>query len=70
MSQHIYLDGMADKIAYAQLLHDGSQVAIKSALRDYNYEAVAQPVPADTVILELPVRKPDIVVPVIELLLK
>jgi alpha-L-fucosidase len=66
----IYLDHMAGKIEYAQLLHDGSQVMVKSALRDYNYEAVAQPIPEDTAVLELPVHKPDVVVPVVELVLK
>jgi alpha-L-fucosidase len=66
----VYLDGMAGKIEYAQLLHDGSQVMVKSALRDYNYEAVAQPIPLDTAVLELPVRRPDVVVPVVELVLK
>jgi alpha-L-fucosidase len=66
----IYLDGMAGKIKYAQLLHDGSQVMVKSALRDYNYEAVAQPISPDTAVLELPVHRPDVVVPVVELVLK
>ncbi len=66
----LYLDGMAGRIQYAQFLHDGSEVAIKSALRDYNYEAVAQPIPETTAVIELPVRKPAVVVPVIELLLK
>ena len=66
----IYLDGMAGRIEYAQLLHDGSQVMVKSALRDYNYEAVAQPISPDTAVLELPVRRPDVVVPVVELVLK
>ena len=66
----IYLDHMAGKIEYAQLLHDGSQVMVKSALRDYNYEAVAQPIPEDTAVLELPVHKPAVVVPVVELVLK
>jgi alpha-L-fucosidase len=66
----IYLEGLAGKIEYAQLLHDGSQVAVKSALRDYNYEAVAQPISPDTAVLELPVHKPDVVVPVVEMILK
>jgi alpha-L-fucosidase len=66
----VYLDGMAGKIEYAQLLHDGSQVMVKSALRDYNYEAVAQPISLDTAVLELPVRRPNVVVPVVELVLK
>ncbi|HEY3289991.1 MAG TPA: alpha-L-fucosidase [Anaerolineae bacterium] len=68
--RHVYLDGLADKIAYAQLLHDGSEITVKSALRDYDYEAVAQSISTDTAVLELPVRKPDVVVPVVEIILK
>lgn len=66
----IYLDGMAGKIEYAQFLHDGSEIQVKSALRDYNYEAVAQPVDSLTAVLELPVHCPPVTVPVIELTLK
>ena len=66
----VYLDGLAGKIAYAQMLHDGSQVSVKSALREYNYDAVAQYVASDTAVLEVPVHKPDVVVPVIQIILK
>ena len=65
------LDGLAGRVAYAQLLNDASevkmatdplvvaQVAGQGAVRD-----------ARTLVLELPVRKPDVTVPVIELFLK
>jgi alpha-L-fucosidase len=66
----VYLDGMAGRVEYAQFLHDASEVAVKSVLRDYDYEAVVQYIPADTAVLELPVKQPDVTVPVIELFLK
>ena len=66
----VYLDGMAGKVEYAQLLHDASEVPVKSVLRDYDYEAVVQYIPENTAVLELPVKKPDVVVPVVELFLK
>jgi alpha-L-fucosidase len=66
----VYLDGMIDQIKYAQLLHDGSEVFVKRALRDYDYEAVQQYIPEDTAVLELPVRRPDVTVPVVEIILK
>jgi alpha-L-fucosidase len=61
--RHIHLDGMAGKVEYAQLLHDASE--IKFAKSNFDVETSA-----NTLTLELPVRKPDVVVPVIELFLK
>lgn len=66
----IYLDGMAGRIEYAQMLHDASEVPVKSVLRNYDYEAITQYIPEDTAVPELPVKKPDVVVPVIEIFLK
>lgn len=53
--EQLHLDGFAGKIAYAQLLNDASEVRFSE--KD------------DTVTLRLPVRKPDVVVPVVELFL-
>jgi alpha-L-fucosidase len=61
--RHIHVDGLAGKVEYAQLLHDASE--IKIATRNWDVETGG-----DTLTLELPVRKPDVVVPVIELFLK
>ncbi|NLF31823.1 MAG: alpha-L-fucosidase [Planctomycetes bacterium] len=62
----LHLDGMAGRVKYAQLLNDGSE--IRPGL---NHEAIAQraDMGADTLTLRLPVRKPDVLVPVIELFL-
>jgi len=65
--RELHLDGFADKVEYAQLLNDGSE--IKLGRRDAwhsSMEGTAQ----DTLTLYLPVPKPDVAVPVIELFLK
>jgi alpha-L-fucosidase len=60
--RHIHIDGLKGKVAYAQLLHDASE--IKIAEKSWDVETGGE-----TLTLELPVRKPDVVVPVIELFL-
>lgn len=68
--RHIHLEGFAGRVKYAQFLHDGSEVFF----HDANPDAVAQNTEmaeeAGTTILELPFRRPDVAVPVIELFLK
>jgi alpha-L-fucosidase len=51
--QDLHLDGFAGKVAYAQLLHDASEVAMATH--------------GDTLTLRLPVIKPNVPVPVVEL---
>ena len=67
--KHLHLPGLADRVDYAQFLHDGSELPLhvgKAANLSINYEK-----PEDgLLILDLPVRKPDVVVPVVELFLK
>jgi alpha-L-fucosidase len=55
----LFLDGFADKVEYAQLLNDASEVLMKS-----------QDGEAETLALTLPVQQPDVTVPVIELFMK
>jgi alpha-L-fucosidase len=66
--RHLHLDGLAGKVAYAQLLNDASEVPMKGlepwqlgkgGIRD-----------RDTLTLTLPVKKPAVAVPVIELFMK
>lgn len=67
---HIHLQGMADKIAHARFLHDGAEVPMTEI--DPNQEAVATipgGQPAGTLTLTLPVRRPEVLLPVIELFL-
>jgi alpha-L-fucosidase len=63
--RHIRLYGLADKVSYARFLHDGSEVQIEASARDKDYLQDS----ADTLMLVLPVKRPDVVVPVIELTL-
>jgi alpha-L-fucosidase len=64
---HLLLKGLAGKIKYAQFLHDGSEV-LMNANPEWQLEHMQ--IPKGTLVLTLPVKKPDIVVPVIELTLK
>lgn len=54
----IYLDGLADRVEYAQLLNDASEIRMSANSA------------TNTLTLNLPIRKPDVTVPVIELFLK
>jgi alpha-L-fucosidase len=68
--RHVHLDGLADRVAYAQLLHDASEVRrIVTDPRQpaQNTDMAGTP---GTLTLELPVQRPDVLVPVVELCLK
>lgn len=65
--KELHLDGFAGKVEYAQLLNDASEIGL--GRRDdwhSSYEGTAE----DTLTLYLPVPKPSVAVPVIELFLK
>ena len=66
--RHLHLDGFAGKVAYAQLLSDASEIRLLEPGRHSEW-SIAE-TNATTLTLELPVRKPDVIVPVIELFLK
>ncbi|MFJ3054964.1 alpha-L-fucosidase [Herbaspirillum sp. NPDC087042] len=66
--RHIHLDGMAGKIAYAQFLHDASEVRWLSHEEEVDPN-IGVAVPDGSMTLELPVRKPNVIVPVIEIVL-
>ena len=64
---HLYGDGFADRVEYAQLLHDGSEVGM--GLPKWNAESIGQGQRELT--LRLPQREPDgVEIPVVELFLK
>ena len=66
----LHLPGLAGRVRYARFLHDGSW--IKMSVSDPGQQAlVTQPAgqQAGTLTLALPVRRPDVAMPVIELLL-
>jgi alpha-L-fucosidase len=66
--RHLHLDGFAGKVAYAQLLNDASEIRLLEPGKHSEW-SIAE-VRSDTLTLELPVVKPNVVVPVIELFLK
>jgi alpha-L-fucosidase len=66
--RHLHLDGFVGKIAYAQFLHDASE--IKRLEPGKHDEWSISETTSDTLTLEIPIIKPDVVVPVIELFLK
>jgi alpha-L-fucosidase len=68
--RYLYFPGMAGKVQYAQLMNDASEVKFIESRSLDKHLGLKESLPEDSIILELPVQKPDVVVPVIELLLK
>ena len=68
----VHLPGLADRVRYAQFLHDaseiGHEVSDPSAKHAYATSAAGQP--PGTLTLLLPTRPPEVEIPVIELFLK
>ena len=63
----LWLDGLAGKIEYAQLLHDGSEVRLRGL---HEYQKRLANIPQDSVPLDLPMLQPNVEIPVVELYLK
>ncbi|MEW6356599.1 MAG: alpha-L-fucosidase [Planctomycetota bacterium] len=68
--KHIHLDGMAEKVQYAQLLNDASELKMIRRSPQAEYGSMSQEAAANLLTLEIPVKKPNAAVPVIELFLK
>ena len=65
--QRLHLPNLAGKVAYAQFLHDGSELQwFENGQASWNSEDL----PAGTLTLKLPVVQPDVIVPTVELFLK
>jgi alpha-L-fucosidase len=63
---YLWLDGLADRVEYAQFLHDGSQIDLVA--RDWTAEPARRAAgSSNTLMLELPTLRPPVTVPVIEL---
>ncbi len=67
--KHVHLEGLAGKVEYAQFLHDASEVRMVAGGGAGFGNTVPKGVSPDALTLNLPVHKPDIAVPVIELFL-
>ena len=63
----VVLEGYAGKVAYAQLLHDASEVRM-SERKSTTW--MDEPSKAGDLVLRLPILKPDVEIPVVELMLK
>ncbi|MCK4422967.1 MAG: alpha-L-fucosidase [Candidatus Omnitrophica bacterium] len=66
----IHLDDMADKIKFAQLLNDGSEIKMQKQNSQQEHTALSEAVDSNTLTLILPIQKPNVEVPVIELFLE
>ncbi|NQT85192.1 alpha-L-fucosidase [bacterium] len=65
--KHLHLDGFAGTVEYAQLLNDASEVRF---IEPRAHEGATPDSDRQTLTLDLPVHKPDVTVPVIELFMK
>jgi len=63
----LHLEGFKDRIAYAQLLNDASEVKVEARPE---WQDLFSGDHAEAITLRLPVQKPNVTVPVIELFLK
>jgi alpha-L-fucosidase len=69
--RHLHVDGIAQRVEYAQLLNDASEVKMSKRVPEEDYGAGNAAPRGETLLtLELPIKKPDVTVPVIELFLK
>ncbi len=68
--RHVHLDGLAGRVEYAQLLNDASEIKMRVIDPDQQAQYTTMAGSPGTLTLELPVQKPDVAVPVIELFLR
>ncbi|MCG3181914.1 MAG: hypothetical protein BIFFINMI_04354 [Phycisphaerae bacterium] len=67
--KHLHLPGLAGRVEYAQLLNDASEIRMRGP-EPWQMEKMGGSPDANLLTLTLPVAKPDVVVPVIELFVK
>ncbi|MGZ9810876.1 alpha-L-fucosidase [Pseudoroseicyclus sp. H15] len=65
--RHLHLPGLAGKVAYAELMADGSEIRTLVATPDNHNDDMQIAATAGDLVLELPVARPDVVIPVIKL---
>ena len=69
--RHLHLPALAGRVEFARFLHDGSEVKRQVIAPDQEPFLVRPGgLPTDTLTLDLPVQRPDVLVPVIELFLR
>lgn len=68
--RHVHLEGLAGRIEYAQLLHDASEIRYREIPPTQQAQNTTMPGAEGVITLELPIQKPDVTVPVVEIFLK
>ncbi len=69
--RHVHLEGLRERVAFAQLLNDGSEIKlIRTDPHQQAQNTTMGGLGEDTLTLELPIQKPDVAIPVVELFLK
>lgn len=68
--RHIHLEGFAGKVEYAQLLNDASEVRYTEGDPHAKAQNTTMSGSEGEIVLELPIQKPNVLVPVIEIFLK
>lgn len=68
--RHVHLKGLAGKIKYVQFLHDHSEVFYREFDPDEVITSTETTIAVSDAVLELPVKSPDTLVPVLEITLK
>lgn len=68
--RHLHLAGLDGRIEYAQLLHDASQVFVHEPTPNTQAQNTTAAGQEGVVTLELPIQRPNVLVPVVELFLK
>jgi alpha-L-fucosidase len=63
--KHLHLPGLGGRVEFARFLHDGSEVPLTGS----DWETRQLTLGPDDQLLFLPVKKPDVIVPMIELIL-
>jgi alpha-L-fucosidase len=68
---HVHLSGLAGRVKYAQFLHDASEVRTQVVDHDRAADTTTMGgLAPGTLTLDLPIQRPDVTVPVIELFLE
>lgn len=68
--RHVHLEGMAGRVEYAQFLHDASEIRYREIPASQQAQNTTMSGQAGSLTLELPIQKPNVTVPVVELFLK
>ncbi|MER6578076.1 alpha-L-fucosidase [Nonomuraea sp. NPDC001023] len=68
--QHVHLPGLGGRVAYAQFLHDASEVPFVEIDPKEPFHHYLRGLPEDTLTLRLPITRPDVTIPVVELFLR